>query len=76
MPCRQAVVAAGEVAPLEGDEIEHLAEGDRAHGEIDAAQARDQRADYRGGHCADQNAEQRSPAACSSTRYFIIMAVP
>ena len=43
VPAGQAVVAAGDRVPAEGDEIEHLAEGDGHHREIDAAQPHDQR---------------------------------
>ena len=43
MPAGEAVVAAGDVVPAIGDEIEHLPEGDRHHGEINAAQMHDQR---------------------------------
>src|SRR5258708_11155188 len=32
-------------APLKGDVVKHLAEGDRHHGEIDAAPSHDQRAE-------------------------------
>ena len=47
MPAGQPVVAAGHRVPAEGDEIEDLAERDRHHREIDAAQLDDQRADDR-----------------------------
>ena len=57
VPGRQAIVTAGEIAPLEGDEIEHLAEGDGAHGEIDPAQANDQRPDDRRSRGAEHDAE-------------------
>ncbi len=43
--------------PAEGDEIEDLAEGDRHHGEIDAAPPRDERAERRAGDDAEQHAE-------------------
>ena len=52
----QAVVAAGHRAPLERDVIKHLAEGDRHHGEIDAAAAHQQHAKQR----ADDAAEERA----------------
>ena len=64
----QPVIAAGERAPLEGDVVEHLAEGDRHHGEIDAAPAHDERAEDRAGEAAEQRAADRAPAACSCAR--------
>ena len=54
----QAVVAAGERAPLEGDVVEHLAEGDRHHGEIDAAPPHDQQAEDRAADAAEQDAAE------------------
>ena len=70
-PAGQAVVAAGHRVPAEGDEIEHLAEGDRHHREIDAAQPNDQRADDRGRDRADGDADQRCRGACSARRYLM-----
>jgi len=62
-PVRQSVVAAGDAVPAEGDKIENLAEGDRHHREIDAAQMNDQPPDNRrgnhGGRDADQHADER-----------------
>ena len=43
-PGAHPVIAPGRRAPLEGDVIEHLAEGDAAHREINAAQPYDQQA--------------------------------
>src|SRR4030042_713695 len=37
----EPVQAAGQRVPLRGDEVEHLAEGDREHGEVDPALADD-----------------------------------
>src|SRR6185437_2137379 len=45
MEAAQAVVAAGQRAPLEGDVVEHLAECDRHHGEIDATPAHQQQSE-------------------------------
>jgi len=63
-PAGQAVIAAGDRVPLIGDEVEDLAEGDRHHREIDAAQAHDQGADHGGRQGArgnaDRDAEQRA----------------
>ena len=56
---RKPVVAAGHRAPLECDVVKHLAEGDRHHGEIDAAPPHDQRAENRAG--------RRRRAACRAT---------
>src|SRR3984893_8164612 len=55
----QAVVAAGDGAPLERDVIEHLPERDGDHGEINAAAAHDQRSEDRAGDTAHQHAAQQ-----------------
>src|ERR1700689_167461 len=64
MPGAYAVVTAGDRTPLKGDEIEHLAEGDRAHGEINAPQPGDNRTDDRrldrADHDAIQDGERRA----------------
>src|SRR5581483_7775987 len=56
----QAVVAAGERRPLEGDVIEHLAEGDGDHGEIDAAAMHHQRAEQRAGDAAKERSHEQA----------------
>ncbi len=56
----QAVIAAGQRAPLEGDVVEHLAEGDGDHGEIDAAPAHDERAQERAGDAPRAACRSRS----------------
>src|ERR1700686_1333146 len=56
----QAIVAAGERAPLESDVVEHLPEGDRHHGEIDAAPADHQRTEHRAGETAKPRAGKQS----------------
>ena len=58
MKIAQAVEAAGEIVPAIGEVIPELAEGDRAHGEIDAAAAHDQHAEQRAGQTAEQRAGQ------------------
>src|SRR6476659_8130979 len=55
-PADKSIVAAGHCVPAKRNEIESLTEGDRHHGEIDAAQANDQRADKR----ANKDAEARA----------------
>ncbi len=55
----QPVVAAGDRAPLEGDVVEDLPEGDRHHGEVDAAPADDQCAQERAGNAAEQHATKK-----------------
>ena len=59
-PSGQTVVAAGQRDPAEGDEIEHLPERDRHHGEIDAAQPHDHRADRHRAERADDDADQQA----------------
>ncbi len=54
----QPVVAAGKRAPPEGDVVEHLAEGDRDHGEIDAAAMHDERAEDRAGDPAQKHPQK------------------
>src|SRR5207247_10471077 len=56
----ESVIAAGDRVPAKYDEIEDLAEGDGHHGEIDAAQAHDERADDRASKGADGDAHQDS----------------
>ena len=63
----QPVIAAGQVAPLVGDVVAHLAEGDRHHREIDAAAAHHQRAEQRAGDAAQQ-VPAAWRAACSTQR--------
>ena len=65
----QAVVAAGERVPLEGDVVEHLAEGDGHHREVDAAPAHDQRAEQRAGDAAQQRAEQQASGVLCATNF-------
>jgi hypothetical protein len=64
LPSYEAVIATGHRVPAESDEVKRLAEGDRHHGEIDAAQADDHRPDDRGsngsGERADDDAEARA----------------
>ena len=62
----QAVIAARHVIPAEGDEVEHLAEGDRHHGEIDAAQANDQRADNARRRACRPARRSEGPGSCSA----------
>src|ERR1700751_882374 len=52
----QAVVASGHRAPLKGDVVEDLAEGDGDHGEVNAAPAGDKRAEQRPGNAAEERA--------------------
>ena len=63
IPVGETVVASRHVVPAKGDEIEDLPEGNRHHGEVDAAQMNDQAPDDRrgdgGGGDADQHAEKR-----------------
>src|SRR6185437_1938577 len=44
-PARKPVIAACDIVPAVGDEVEHLAEGDSHHREINAAQPDNQHAD-------------------------------
>src|SRR4029077_1902316 len=53
----QSVVAAGQRTPLKGDVIEHLAESDRHHREVDAASSHDQGAENRAANAAEQHPE-------------------
>ena len=55
----QAVVAAGQRAPLKGDVVEHLAERDRHHGEIDAAPPHDQGAEDGAAEAAQQHSQHQ-----------------
>ena len=64
MPAGQPVVAAGHRVPAKGDEIEDLAEGDRHHGEIDAAPPDDERAD----DAPPRSSRRRRRAAMPSKR--------
>src|SRR5487761_1973222 len=60
----QAVVAAGQRAPLKSDVIKHLPERDRHHSEIDAAPAYDQGAEDGAAKTAQkhsQNKRKRRP---------------
>src|SRR5581483_9938293 len=54
---RQAVVAARDVPPLEGDGVEELAERQRQQREVRAAQAHAERADEQSGQRARQRAQ-------------------
>src|ERR1700722_3668558 len=60
MPGADAVVAAGEREPLKGDEKKHLPESNGAHGEIDAAQPHDHRADDGGSDGAEHDAGEHA----------------
>ena len=55
----QAVIAAGQRAPLEGDVVEHLAERDRHHGEIDTAPPHDQGAEDGAAEAAQQHSQDQ-----------------
>ena len=63
----QAVVAAGHRAPLERDVIKHLAEGDRHHGEIDAAAAHQQHAKQRADDAAEEHAGMTATGVLGTT---------
>ena len=80
----QPVIAAGERAPLEGDVIEDLAEGDRHHREIDAAAMDDERAQDRAGEPAqERSADERQRRArcddcvrsCHGARWLVLWPV-
>src|SRR5580704_16374523 len=49
----QPVEATGKIVPAIGEVVPQLAERDGAHREIDAAPARDQKAEQRAGHAAE-----------------------
>ena len=60
----QAIVASGDGAPLKGDVIEHLPEGDGNHGEVDTPPTGDEGAQQRSGYTAQQHpAQQRERRA-------------
>src|ERR1700682_4209801 len=57
-PSGEAIVAASNRVPAEGDEKEHLTEGNRHHGEVNATQLDDQSADERGSQRSGSDAGQ------------------
>ncbi len=56
---RDAVGAAGQVAPLVGDGVEELGEGQRQHGEVDAGGACGEPSDGEGDRAREQGARQQ-----------------
>src|SRR5262249_14875912 len=61
----QAVIAAGERAPLQRNIIKHLTESDGDHREIDTSSASDQRTQQRADDSAEQHAhDKRHRCAC------------
>ena len=53
----QSVIAIGETAPLEDDEVHHLSECDGHEREVDAVEAHDERPDDERGDRRDRDAE-------------------